>query len=149
MADAPSLWEPIDLFPRRHEEAVRRLVSLAIGYPTPERVSSRLESYGQPGWRLRGFEVEGRLVAYIGYQASGTEGVVHGIAVVPDARGRGYGRAMLRWLVETQGFKRVGAETDEEAVGFYRKCGFTVGAFVDERWPETRRYKCVLRPEAS
>ena len=43
------------------------------------------------------------------------------------------------------------AETDDDAVDFYRTLGFTVtGAPRDARWPARRRYRCEMPPrEAS
>ncbi|SJN21123.1 hypothetical protein FM119_02595 [Mycetocola reblochoni REB411] len=39
------------------------------------------------------------------------------------------------------------AETDDDAVGFYRRLGFAVVALdeTDPRWPDRRRYRCTLR----
>ena len=70
--------------------------------------------------------------------------VLEYIAVAPELRGDGIGRALVDALagVSWQGV----AETDDDAVGFYRALDFDIGpAPSDPRWPGRRRYRCVRR----
>ena len=53
----------------------------------------------------------------------GTIGI-RSIAVAPAWRNRGVGRALIDALVKHHNAARVVAETDDDAVGFYRRCGF-------------------------
>ena len=68
-----------------------------------------------------------------------------GIAVDPAHRQRGIGRNMVLFALKSPEVQRLYAETDDEAVTFYRRCGFSVEAHV-ERFPdgEVTRYRCVL-----
>jgi ribosomal protein S18 acetylase RimI-like enzyme len=63
------------------------------------------------------------------------------IAVASAWRGRGLGRTLIKALAERARAKRVVAETDDAAVGFYRRCGFAV----EEAPPKhgRARYWCV------
>jgi ribosomal protein S18 acetylase RimI-like enzyme len=66
------------------------------------------------------------------------------IAVNPNDRKRGIGNSLIISL--QQRYKMpIKAETDDDAVGFYRKCGFETEAFI-KTYPngECKRYKCVL-----
>ena len=70
--------------------------------------------------------------------------VLEYIAVAPGLRGDGIGRALVDALVSVSG--QVVAETDDDAVGFYRALDFDIGpAPSDPRWPGRRRYRCVRR----
>lgn len=58
-------------------------------------------------------------------------------------RGRGLARRLLAAVARLG--SPVVAETDDDAVGFYRRLGFRVAtAPEDPRWPGTVRYRCVL-----
>ena len=68
--------------------------------------------------------------------------VLEYIAVAPELRGDGIGRALVDALAGVSG--QVVAETDDDAVGFYRALDFDIGpAPSDPRWPGRRRYRCV------
>jgi len=55
----------------------------------------------------------------------GTIGI-RSIAVAPAWRHRGLGRTLLDSLAGRAGASMVVAETDDDAVGFYRRCGFAI-----------------------
>ena len=70
--------------------------------------------------------------------------VLEYIAVAPELRGGGVGRVLVDALAG--GAEPVIAETDDDAVGFYRALGFDIGpAPSDPRWPGRCRYRCVRR----
>ncbi|MFC2545519.1 MAG: GNAT family N-acetyltransferase [Actinomyces oris] len=70
--------------------------------------------------------------------------VLEYIAVAPGLRGDGIGRALVDALASVSG--QVVAETDDDAVGFYRALDFDIDpAPSDPRWPGRRRYRCVRR----
>jgi len=70
--------------------------------------------------------------------------VLEYIAVAPGLRGDGIGRALVDALAGVS--EQVVAETDDDAVGFYRALDFDIGpAPSDPRWPGRRRYRCVRR----
>ena len=68
-----------------------------------------------------------------------------GIAVELSARGKGIGSYMINQIVKDYGLISVYAETDNDAVGFYRKNNFSVTDFYETYGDETvLRYKCEL-----
>lgn len=70
---------------------------------------------------------------------------VVGIAVDLSARGKGIGSYMINQVIKEYGLLSVYAETDNGAVGFYRKNGFSITEFSKTYGDETViRYKCKL-----
>ena len=68
-----------------------------------------------------------------------------GIAVVLSARSKGIGSYMINQTVTDYGLISVYAETDNDAVGFYQKNGFSVTEFSEIYDGEkVVRYKCEL-----
>ena len=68
-----------------------------------------------------------------------------GIAVDVSARGKGIGSYMINQVVNNYGLLSVYAETDNDAVGFYRNNNFSVVQFSETYGNETVvRYKCEL-----
>ena len=55
---------------------------------------------------------------------------------------RGIGRGLIELAVKTLSLKSVALTTDQDAVDFYRACGFRV-VETKSQWPETRRYRCI------
>ena len=66
-----------------------------------------------------------------------------GIAVDPFFRGRGIGTAMIHETAKHLSCAEIYAETDDDAVMFYKQCGFTVQA-LGEKYPGVMRYLCTL-----
>lgn len=54
---------------------------------------------------------------------------------------------MVEWLSH-EGFHLIEAETDADAVEFYRRCGFTTEGLVDRRFPGTPRFRCTLKTDS-
>ena len=70
---------------------------------------------------------------------------VIGIAVDTSARGKGIGSYMINQVVNNYDLLSVYAETDNDAVGFYRNNGFRITEFSETYGVETVvRYKCEL-----
>ena len=68
-----------------------------------------------------------------------------GIAVDVSARGQGIGSYMIKQVVYDYDLLSVYAETDKDAVGFYRNNGFHIAEFCETYGTETViRYKCDL-----
>jgi ribosomal protein S18 acetylase RimI-like enzyme len=139
----------VDLVPQIRRPEVRELVSLSVGYPTPEKMDRVLRRYtDDPTRHLIGFERAGSLDGldgYVGFEIHGDgSGTIWNIAVQPIARRQGLGRAIVRWLIDVAGLTHLTAETDNNAVGFYRRLGFTITSLGDERYPGTERFHCQL-----
>jgi ribosomal protein S18 acetylase RimI-like enzyme len=69
-----------------------------------------------------------------------------GIAVDPSRRGEGIGREMLEEAIRLLGCGALLAETDDDAVDFYKSCGFVVSS-LGMKYPGVERYRCERRAD--
>lgn len=134
---APVLVAPSPLQPE-----VVALLARARGSDAAE--SAGREAYTDGSARLLGWvENGGRVVAVVDFVVTDSGTVrIRAIATDPACERTGLGRRLLSAVfAETQPV-RVEAETDDEAVGFYVACGFTVTA-LGQKYPGVNRYLVV------
>ena len=75
----------------------------------------------------------------------GQSAEILGIAVDQPKRKTGIGRRLITHIQDRTG-KTVVAETDDESVGFYRRCGFVCQRFSVTKGEESYdRYRCELK----
>ena len=77
---------------------------------------------------------------------TGVEAEILGIAVKENLREKGIGKEMIYQVMETEHLKKITAQTDDDAIGFYRKSGFEAERVVIE-YPNGSgvRYNCTRR----
>jgi len=99
-------------------------------------------AYGGGRVRLLGWVERGAVVALVGYDVGGTRETVNirAIATSPSCERRGLGRRLLRAVQDETLARRLVAETDDDAVGFYAACGFSIIP-LGEVYPGVRRYR--------
>jgi GNAT superfamily N-acetyltransferase len=114
----------IPLRGREDEPSVRSLLADAHG--TPDAVDRAVARYRSREWILVGWEEQDDVIACAGVERDGGDIVVRSVAVLPARRRQGVGRELVNALVDVATARRLVAETDEDAVGFYRRCGFAV-----------------------
>ncbi|HDR4707202.1 MULTISPECIES: GNAT family N-acetyltransferase [Bacillus cereus group] len=68
------------------------------------------------------------------------------IAVIPQYRHKGIALQMIKEVVRIHQLTYLEAETDDEAVEFYKKIGFQVRS-LGEKYPEVERFHCYLEKE--
>ncbi len=134
-----------DVIPGQDDAALHHLLAFSLGFPTPTKIEQGFARYRhEPGWHLLGYEVSSGLAGSIGLQLTAPgKAVIHHIAVLPSHRGQGIGRQMVQQVWARFGLHRLTAETDAEAVEFYRRCGFAI-TNLGEVYPGTERFACEL-----
>ena len=82
---------------------------------------------------------------YDGLKYADTVAKIIGIAVSDKLRCRGIGRHMIQFAIKSESLERIEAQTDDDSVGFYRKCGFAAERIIVD-YPDGSavRYNCVL-----
>ncbi|WP_019587020.1 GNAT family N-acetyltransferase [Deinococcus apachensis] len=115
------LTEPNTLTPE-----VEALLTRAM-FPDPERLRRKLERYrAEPERRIFVWMADGRPVSAAGILQHGEEVEILHLGTAPGEERRGHARALLHAIEAHLKITRLLAETDDEAVGFYRRAGFQV-----------------------
>jgi ribosomal protein S18 acetylase RimI-like enzyme len=130
-----------------HKQEVGELLSYAV-FPDDKSLKVALQHYRETdSLQLYGYEDEKLLVGLIGYEMNQERILtVHHLAVLPENRLKGYGRGIFLELIQARNPSRIIAETDEEAVDFYRNIGFVVYS-LGEVYPGVERFQCVFEVE--
>lgn len=85
------------------------------------------------------------LIGFVSFDASREPVEIEYIAVGAAAQHGGHGSRLIEAVRDHVGGATLYAQTDDDAVDFYRKRGFTItSAAPDPRWPERQRYDCAL-----
>ena len=121
--------------------SIRKLLSFAT---SELKVDREYDTYMKfTNRKLFGYELNGIFVGCIGIEMiSSKECIIKHIAVSPEQREKGIGSKMINVLSEQ--FLFISAETDKDAVDFYRKYGFVVTS-LGEKYPGVERFKCKYR----
>jgi ribosomal protein S18 acetylase RimI-like enzyme len=137
----------IELKSKLDNSSVRELLSFCIGSPTPDKLEAICEQYRTDDARnLLGIEEHGYVIACIGFRIECLyHAVINCIAVVPSHRHRGIGQALIKAVITQFQLQSLVAETDAEALDFYRQCGFEITS-LGELYPGIERFHCVLHP---
>jgi len=69
------------------------------------------------------------------------EWTITAVAIADDHRRRGIGRRLVAGAMACSGARSLDAETDGDAVDFYRRLGFSV-ASLGEKYPGVERFAC-------
>lgn len=125
------------------------LMSCCIFEPDPAKLDAIVERYrSDSNLTMLGCSMNGRLAGCAGVdlKAPGKTVLLH-LAVDPLYRGQGVGRKMIGELMVQLSIRLLEAETDGDAVGFYRNCGFFIES-LGEKYPGVVRYRCTLAGDA-
>jgi len=139
--------EMMDIRNRLSFAEVRDLVD-QLEYPIEireEKTAQILKEYQEhPDQPILGVESNGELVGFIGLRLQPPDAaVIRHIVVGRDHRGQGIGRRMILQVCNTYLLGVIFAETDPDAVEFYRKVGFAVKS-LGEKHPGIERFACKL-----
>ncbi len=119
--------------------------------PTFDDFIALMEVYfSDPSVKIFVCENEGEKAGILVMKEDGSEAEILGIAVRKDQRKKGLGKEMIYQVMEAAGLKKITAQTDDDAIGFYRSSGFEAERVVIE-YPDGSavRYNCVLYNESS
>ena len=114
----------------------------------PEKLE-RLVRDAPSKYLVHGVTDRGQVVAFVAFNPDSDPAVIRYIAVDEDRQRQRLGGVLISAVQQRAVGRSVYAETDDDAVDFYRRSGFGVVAKPsDPRWPERQRYACTL-PGAS
>ncbi|MGE7809466.1 GNAT family N-acetyltransferase [Lysinibacillus capsici] len=129
-----------------HSSKIQPEVKTLLSYATSEKkVDREYPLYIEnPERVLYGYTIEQDLVGCIGIvKGEANRCEIKHIAVSSVFRGKGIGREMIRYVEEHHAFSSIYAETDQEAVLFYKNIGFHITS-LGEKYPGVERFGCLL-----
>ena len=129
---------------RHNLENIKDLLAMAVGSPTPEKLRQLVdEFYTSDGRTIFVATHSGKVIGVIGVDYTDRPyGFVTHIAVLPDMRKQGVGSHLVSHATAVLELAIVEAETDQDAVCFYRACGFEAEE-MESQYPGVRRFRCV------
>lgn len=128
-----------------HDRRVLRVLAACHDQPTAEKMNALACAY----------QADASVSVYASIQGSAVRGVIAvravpeskieiiGIAANEACRRTGTGTALIHHIREQFPGQPLFAETDDDAVGFYRRCGFNIVS-LGEKYPGVIRYLCTL-----
>ena len=132
-----------DIKPRIAEPDIGKIISYAAFDGSPESIAKISDEYRTSGaLNFHGWVESGKIAGICGFEVHDGKVEIHLISVAEDKRRQGIGGAMISALQAMYGLP-IEAETDDEAVGFYRKRGFETTEIMHPR--RGKRHICVLR----
>nr|WP_277603152.1 GNAT family N-acetyltransferase [Brevibacillus sp. SYP-B805] len=124
------------------------MLSYAVEAPAVQKINQIVQSYiGHGDLFLFGMELDDMLIGLIGVQLlASNQAIIKHISVHPGYRHRGWASRMINRVIEHFNLESISAETDNDAVGFYKKFGFAASS-LGEKYPGVERFLCVYRVE--
>lgn len=126
------------------KEPLCALLSYSMYHPTADRIKERIAWYRASDVRLYACLEEGAYLGLIAYRLCELTAIILDIAVHEHARGRGVGSFLIDGLLYESNAACVLAETDDDAIGFYRRYGFSIEDFQTK--VDCKRYVCRYIP---
>lgn len=124
------------------EPDIFKLLVPSVFNPTQERLLNRAKKYREnENTFIYGFKHNGEYKGIIVFEFSNDSATILDIAVKPRYQGRGIGNKLIDFIFNNFNAKNITAETDDDAIGFYKKYGFTVTDTKIEY--NAKRYVCV------
>jgi len=133
----------IDIKNRANDPEIIKLLAACIFENCEKRAAKDADEYKQRSkWKLFGWSENKKILAVCGCEVRPDKAIIRHIATGESTRGQGIGRKMIAALRQRYNLP-IEAETDDDAVDFYRKCGFEA-ALVPKQKYSIRRWTCVL-----
>lgn len=124
------------------EPDILKLLAPSVYNPTEKRLLNRAKKYqDSENTCIYGFKHNGEYKGIIVFEISNDSAVILDIAVKPEYQGEGIGSKLVDFIFNYFNSQNITAETDDDAVGFYKKYGFIVADTKVEF--DTKRYVCV------
>lgn len=125
---------------------VTALLAEAVGNPTESELEKLVETCrpaGYPALWIASYADRPIGVMRLNCQDRSHCTITH-IAVDANLRGQGIGRKFIEFIRDELDFRQAEAETDDDAIGFYRACGFKVESIQQNSF-SIQRYRCTVR----
>lgn len=121
---------------------LHKIIALSIGSPTKEKVQAVMDGYRlNPHCQIIGAFFNEQLVGIIGISIENMFVTINHLAILNEYRDNGIAKSLVYYVTESFQSQKIIAETDDDAIGFYRALGFKCEPF-DGQYGI--RYRCEL-----
>lgn len=123
------------------EHDMLQLLAPSVYNPTEERLMNRAKKYQEDeNANIYAYKHNGEYKGIIVFKIKEQTAEIPDIAVKPEYQGNGIGRRLIDYIFTRFAVNKIIAETDDDAIGFYKKYGFTVTDTKVNH--DTKRYVC-------
>lgn len=120
---------------------ILNLLAPSVYNPTYERLLNRAKKYqADKDTQIYAYKDNGTYKGIVVFKISDNIAEILDIAVAAEYQGRGIGGKLIDFIFNRFCAYKITAETDDDAVGFYKKYGFTVAE--TKTAYNTKRYYC-------
>lgn len=124
------------------ENRIYELLAPSIYNPTQERLLNRAKKYQEDkNTNIYAYKDNDEYKGIVVFIIAKNSATILDIAVKPNYQGQGIGSKLIDFIFNSFNVNNITAETDDDAIGFYKKYGFTIADTKVEF--ETKRYTCV------
>ena len=121
---------------------ILKLLAPSVFNPTEERLLNRAKKYQEDeNTNIYAYKDNGEHKGIVIFKIANNSANILDIAVKPDYQGQGIGSKLIDFIFNSFNVNNITAETDDDAIGFYKKYGFTV-ADTKVKF-DAKRYTCV------
>ena len=124
------------------EPDILKLLAPSVYNPTEERLLNRAKKYQEDeNFNIYAYKHNGQYKGIVIFKIANNSSTILDIAVKPEYQGQGIGSKLIDFIFNSFNTQNITAETDNDAIGFYKKYGFIVADTKVEF--DTKRYVCV------
>ena len=124
------------------EPDILKLLAPSVYNPTEERLLNRAKKYQEDeNSNIYAYKHNGQYKGIVIFKIANNSSTILDIAVKPEYQGQGIGSKLIDFIFNSFNTQNITAETDNDAIGFYKKYGFIVADTKVEF--DTKRYVCV------
>ena len=121
---------------------ILKLLAPSVYNPTEERLLNRAKKYQEDeNANIYAYKHNGEYKGIVVFEILNNSATILDIAVKPEHQKCGIGSKLIDFIFNSFNAQNITAETDDDAIGFYKKYGFTVANTKVEF--DTKRYVCV------
>ena len=136
----------VDIKDTFNSPEILEVLSESVFNPTMDRLKDRAEKYmTNPLTHIYSLNIEGKNIGIIVLEARNSKYIeILDFAVRHDMQRNGVGRKLIDFCTKTFMVDSIIAETDDDAIGFYKKVGFKVHSLGDKHGSGINRFYCKL-----
>ena len=121
---------------------ILQLLAQSVYNPTEERLLNRAKKYQEDeSTNIYAYKHNGEYNGIVIFKIANNSAAILDIAVKLEYQGQGIGSILIDFIFDQFEVDNITAKTDDDAIGFYKKYGFTVADTKVEF--DTKRYVCV------